>query len=106
MTLNVPWTPDVDGDTTIFVELDNTRNIKELNEENNELDVSIMVDQKDKPLFDNSFVIAGLMTMLIIVAGVGIYVLTFRNKVEDHEKDEDEEMVDDHEKVEDKEKEE
>jgi parallel beta-helix repeat protein len=106
MTLNIPWTPGEDGDTTVFAEVDNTKNIKELDEDNNELEKSVDVAQKDAPLFEDSFFMAGLITFLIILAGVGIYILTFRKKVEDLRKGEDPEKVDDPENIEGQEKEE
>jgi hypothetical protein len=101
ITVKVSWTPGEDGETTVFAEIDNTKNIKELDEENNELETSVDVVQKDAPLFEDSFFLAGLVTFLIILAGVGIYIMTFRKKVEGQEKVEDLEKVDEPEKGED-----
>jgi hypothetical protein len=101
MTILVPWTPGEDGETTVFAEIDNTKNIKEIDEENNELETSVDVVQKDAPIFEDSFFLAGLITFMIILAGIGIYIMTFRKKVEGQEKVEDLEKVDEPEKGED-----
>lgn len=81
LTLSISWTPEKDGDTTVFAELDNTKNIKETDEDNNEMEVAVEVSQKDTPLFEDSYFMAGLITFLIILFGVLIYILTFRKKV-------------------------
>ncbi len=99
LTIDVPWTPSEYGETLIFAELDNTRNIKELDEENNELETTVDVAQEDVALFQDSFFMAGLITFLIILAGVSIYIMTFRKKVEDLKKLEDQEMDSSSEKV-------
>jgi hypothetical protein len=101
MTLNVPWTPSEHGETLIFAELDNTKNIKELDEENNELETTVDVAREDAPIFQDSFFMAGLITFLIILVGVGIYLMTFRKNLEGQKKIEDLEKAEDQEKVED-----
>jgi hypothetical protein len=101
MTLNVPWTPSEHGETLVFAELDNTKNIKELDEDNNELETTVVVAQEDAPVFQDSLFMAGLITFLIILAGVGIYLMTFRKNLEGQKKIEDLEKAEDQEKVED-----
>jgi parallel beta-helix repeat protein len=90
-TLSFPWTPGEDGDTIIFAELDNTKNIKELNEDNNELEFSVSVNQKEAPLFEDSYFMAGLITFLIILVGVSIYIIALRKNVEKKEEEKEEE---------------
>jgi subtilase family serine protease len=79
--LSIPWIPEEEGEVTIFAELDDTKNIKETNEDNNEMEISVGVSQKDTPLFDDSYFMAGLITFFVILFGVIIYILTFRKKV-------------------------
>jgi hypothetical protein len=81
ITLSISWTPEEDGDITVFAELDDTKNIKETDEDNNEMEVAVEVSQKDAPLFDDSYLMAGLITFLVILFGVVIFILTFRKKV-------------------------
>jgi hypothetical protein len=45
------------------------------------MEISVGVSQKDTPLFDDSYFMAGLITFLVILFGVLIYILTFRKKV-------------------------
>jgi parallel beta-helix repeat protein len=79
-TLSISWTPEEDGEVTIFAELDDTKNIKETNEDNNEMEISVDVSQKNAPLFDDSYFMAGLITFLIILFGVMIYIMILRKK--------------------------
>jgi parallel beta-helix repeat protein len=81
LTMTFKWTPYVDGDTSVIAELDSTKNIKETNEENNELEVTVDVSQKAAPLFDDSYFMAGLIMFIIIFIGVALYLLTFKKKV-------------------------
>lgn len=84
-TLSFLWTPEEDGETLVFAELDNTKNIKEINEDNNELEISVKVNQKDAPLFEDAYLMAGLITFLIILTGISIYLLTLRKNEEKKE---------------------
>jgi parallel beta-helix repeat protein len=86
-TLSFSWIPDEDGETLVFAELDNTKNIKEVNEDNNELEISINVYQKEGPLFEDAYFMAGLITFLIILAGVSIYILALRKNGEKKEEE-------------------
>jgi hypothetical protein len=80
ITLSIPWTPEDNGEFIVFAELDNTKNIKETSEDNNEMEVSVLVSQGDGPIFEGSYILAGLISFLIIFVGILIYIMTFRKK--------------------------
>jgi hypothetical protein len=85
ITLSIPWTPEGKGEISISAELDDTKNIKETNEDNNELEVIVDVAQGDAPLFEDAYIAASMIAFLIIAVGILIYIITLRKKVEKKE---------------------
>lgn len=78
--LSIAWTPEQEGDASIKVVVDNTKNINELDEDNNELVTTVKVQEKDIPIYEEPYFLAGLVSFFFILVGVGIYMLTLKKK--------------------------
>ncbi|UCE72801.1 MAG: right-handed parallel beta-helix repeat-containing protein [Methanomassiliicoccales archaeon] len=80
LELYISWVPEQEGETVINVFVDDIRNIPEKNEDNNELEKTVSVLEKDVPFFQSPYLYAGLVAFLIVLIGVGIYIFAQRNK--------------------------
>ncbi len=78
--LSIAWTPEQEGDASIKVVVDNTKNINELDEDNNELVKTVKVQEKDVPIYEERYFLAGLVSFFFILIGVGIYMMALRKK--------------------------
>lgn len=76
----ITWIPEQEGETLIKAVVDNTKNIEEIDEENNEFETTINVLEKDVAFYEEPYFFAGLTSSLIIIIGVSIYILTLRKK--------------------------
>jgi hypothetical protein len=78
--LSVAWIPEQEGDASVKAVVDNTKNINELDEDNNELVTTVKVQEKDVPIYEEPYFLAGLVSFLIILVGVSIYIIILGKK--------------------------
>jgi hypothetical protein len=80
--LSIAWIPEQEGETLIKAVVDNTKNIDEIDEENNEFEITVEVHEKDVAFYEEPYFLAGLTSLLIILAGASIYLLALRKKMD------------------------
>ncbi|UCG70049.1 MAG: right-handed parallel beta-helix repeat-containing protein [Thermoplasmata archaeon] len=78
LELQIAWNPEHEGDTQITAEIETS--FDEKDKENNELEISVDVQEKDLPLYEEPYFIAGLISFLFILIGVGIYLMALRKE--------------------------
>jgi hypothetical protein len=79
--LTISWKPKIAGESTIEVSL--TTGYDELSTDNNRMEITVDVGEKEPELFEGVYVLGFVVAFLVIIAGVAIYSLLLLRKKEE-----------------------
>lgn len=78
LELRISWIPEQEGETQITADIKTSYDEKD--NDNNELEIMVSVLEKELPLYEEPYFIAALMSIILILVGVGIYILALGKK--------------------------
>ena len=78
-SLSISWVPELEGETLVKAVI--KTNYDEIDKENNELEDTIDVKERERPIYEEPYFIAGLFSLLIFFIGIMLYILALRKNL-------------------------